>query len=339
MQIHSLKLWNFRNYERRDLKFGSKTVIVGENGTGKSNIVEAVYLLAIGKSFRADSDVEMVSWGKGAAGVEGRLGNEIKLTVRISDGSLVRSGKKYEVNDVPRRSQDLVGNLRAILFGPADMELISGSPGARRRYLDFVISQIDREYRRSLVSYEKGIRQRNRLLGLIREGKASRSQLFFWDKLVIKNGEELTSKRGMYLDGIMEENGLGVEYDKSIISEGRLKQYEIEEVASATTLVGPHRDNFLVKLDGRDISKYGSRGQQRMAMMWLKMYERNRLTGDMGVPVMLLDDIFSELDHRHRDEVLELIGDQVKKGGQVIMTTADEHLVPEGDGWEKVVLG
>lgn len=310
--IQKIALQNFRSYEKRDFDLGKKTIIIGENGAGKSNLLEAIYLLATGKSFRADRDSEMLKYGQSFAIVK-----TDNLQITITDR------KKFEVNGIPRRQIDFVGNLRTVLFCPQDMELIVGSPSTRRRYLDFVISQVDREYRRCLISYEKGLRQRNKLLEMIREGLAQRSQLFFWDKLLIKNGEYISLKRSEYLSNLAE-------YDKSVISEERLKQYELQEVAAGTTLVGPHRDDFIVNLNSRDVSKYGSRGEQRMAVLGLKKKEIEYLGGD---PILLLDDIFSELDHRHREEVMNLVNDY---RGQVIITTADRHLLPPGDG-DKII--
>lgn len=319
MIITALKLTNFRSYPQADFQLSQQTVLLGKNGAGKSNLIEAVYLVAVGKSFRADRDFEMVQRDKEFALIEGQVG-ETNLKVTITDR------KKFEVNGVPRRMVDFVGNLKAVLFSPTDMELMTASPGSRRRYLDFVLSQTDREYRRSLVSYEKGVRQRNRLLELIRDGAAQRSQLFFWDKLLIKNGDYLTQKRGDYLASLASDKYAAV-YDKSIISEMRLSQYEREEVAAATTLVGPHRDDFAIHQNGNDISKYGSRGEQRMAMLWLKQGEILRLS-EGELPLLLLDDIFSELDHQHREEVLQIVAVHQLAGGQTILTSADEHLLP-----------
>lgn len=199
-----------------------------------------------------------------------------------------------------------------------------------------MISQVDREYRRSLISYEKGVRQRNKILEKIREGEAERGQLWFWDKLLIKNGNYLTERREDFLKKA-NENGTryAAVYDKSVISEGRLAQYEIEEVAAASTLVGPHRDDFNVEMQGKDVSKFGSRGEQRMAVVWLKKMESRYLTVGGEMPVWLLDDIFSELDHRHREEIENEIGNLIANGGQVVMTTADEHMLPT-DNWRVI---
>ena len=322
--LTKIHLQNFRSYEKRSFSFGEKTVIVGENGSGKSNLMEAVYMLATGKSFRADREDEMLKYGEGFFRVIGQIrqmGQIGQMEITMADAR-----KRFLINGVPRRQIDFVGKMRAVLFCPQDMELVTGSPGGRRRYLDFVISQMDREYRRCLISYEKGLRQRNKLLEMIREGLAQRSQLFFWDKLLIKNGEYITLKRGEYLEGLAE-------YDKSVISEARLKQYEVEEVAAAATLVGPHRDDFVVNIDGRDVSKYGSRGEQRMAVLYFKLAQLDYLGKKRGNrPILALDDIFSELDHEHRSVVMDVI-----RKRQTIITTADEHFVEEFKG-EKIYL-
>lgn len=327
MIISRLELVNFRSYEKKGFEFANKTVIVGDNGTGKTNILEAIYMLASGKSFRADAESELIRYGENFFTMIGHIGQIGQISLIMSEGR-----KKFEVNGVGRRMMDFAGNLKAVKFGPEDIEIITGSPSGRRRYLDMVISQKDREYRRSLVSYEKGLRQRNKLLDLIRDGVANRSQLWFWDRLLIKDGGYITESREKYLRELDKSNRSDMSYksyyDKSVISEERIKQYENEEVAAGSTLVGPHRDDFVVNMDGKDVSKYGSRGQQRMAVLWLKNGEIKYLS-DEELPVLLLDDVFSELDHLHRDEVLKLADEYVKNGGQVIMTTADKHLVPE----------
>lgn len=299
-------------------------MVIGPNGSGKSNLVEAIYLLATGKSFRADRDNEMVTYDQTFAKAKG-ITAENELEVILNDR------KKFEVNGVARRMIDFVGRIRAVLFAPQDLDLVTGSPSTRRRYLDFVISQADREYRRCLISYEKGLRQRNKLLDLIREGLADRNQLFFWDRLLIKNGEYLSLKRSEYLQALPEDPAYKAEYDQSIISQARLEQYAQEEVAAASTLVGPHRDDFIVNYKNRDVSKFGSRGEQRMAVLWLKTGELKYL--DIGTkPLLLLDDIFSELDRSHRNEVMHLVDEHMHLGGQIILTTADEEVLPKING-------
>lgn len=333
--VSKLELINFRSYKKRAFELGRSTLIKGENGAGKSNLMEAIYLLATGKSFRADRDEEMIRYGDKFFRIMGQIGQMGQLS---EIGVVMTEGRKhFEVNGVAKRMIDFAGRLTAVLFGPQDLELVTGSPGGRRRYLDFVIGQKDREYRRSLISYEKGLRQRNKLLDMIRDGLAQRHQLYFWDRLLIKDGNYLTDKRGEYLQGL-EDSVHNAIYDKSVISELRLKQYEREEVAAGTTLVGPHRDNFQVKIGDRDVSKYGSRGEQRMAVLWLKMGEIKFLTADNLPPILLLDDIFSELDEKHRKEVEKMAEDLLEKGGQVIMTTAEYKISFSKKDWDIIQL-
>lgn len=241
--------------------------------------------------------------------------------------------KRLLINGVAKRLIDFSGNFKVVLFGPWDLDLVTESPSLRRKFLDTVLSQADREYRRSVLSYEKGLRQRNKLLYRIREEGVGRSQLLFWNQLLIKNGNYLTDKRQEFIEFINSQPGLNkqqfeLEYDRSAISEGRLEQYAEEEVAAATTLVGPHRDDFTFQISGpkagiRNLDAYGSRGEQRMGVLWLKIAELNFDEQRMGQrPTLLLDDIFSELDHEHREVVMDLAKHQ-----QTIITTTDEHFI------------
>lgn len=366
MQLRELTLQQFRSYSKRTFLFTKNTtVFLGPNAIGKTNILEAIYLLSTGKSFRADRDSEMIHWSEEVGRVSGKISNrksnddyvsldsskennassfpftkmgngevedEINLEVVLTAGLVMGQKtqiKKLLVNNIPRRQYDFAAQLKTVLFEPEDLDLVRGSPGLRRRYLDQVLSQIDREYRRSLFSYEKGIRQRNRLLEKIRDGEASRNQLFFWDQLLIKNGSCIMQKREdliAHLNFAPKPFGnFQVVYDQSVISEARLKQYEQEEVAAAMTLVGPHRDDLKFLENKRDMSKYASRGEQRLVVLWLKLAELDFVEEQVGTrPLLLLDDIFSELDHGHREEVLRVVDKQ-----QTIITTADQHFLPE----------
>lgn len=335
---------NFRNFKKKNLEFSDKiTTIVGPNASGKTNILESLYLLSTAKSFKAKLEAETIQYEESITGISGITGTG-KLEVKITRGDNGWPKKRLLVNGVPKRTIDFAGNFKTVLFGPWDMDLVTESPSIRRKFLDSVLSQVDREYRRSTLSYEKGLRQRNRLLLRIREEGVPRSQLLFWNQLLIKNGDFISQKREEFINFVNTSHSqqtvsYSLEYDKSVISEGRLEQYRQEEVAAATTLVGPHRDDFIFfKVKGksgqavkkRELSAYGSRGEQRMGILWLKMAELNfieeisRLHEEFGQarPTLLLDDIFSELDHEHRDIVMEL-----SKKQQTIITTADEHFL------------
>ncbi|QQG41762.1 MAG: AAA family ATPase [Candidatus Woesebacteria bacterium] len=340
--VFSIKLSNFRNYKSKYLEFsGGITAIVGPNASGKTNILEALFLLSTGKSFKARTESEMINYGQEIAKITGSHFAEalrddpLSLGVMITEGRNAWPKKRLLVNGVPRRMVDFAGNFKTVLFGPWDMDLVTESPSIRRKFLDNVLSQTDREYRRSILSYEKGLRQRNKLLWRIREEGVSRSQLLFWNQLLIKNGDYITKKRTEFIIFVNNLNKIRLEYDKSIISEGRLEQYAEEEVASATTLVGPHRDDFIFFDKERELSAYGSRGEQRMGVLWLKLAELSFIENVTGEkPTLLLDDIFSELDHEHRDVVMELAKNQ-----QTIITTADEHFLEGVSKLEKIDLG
>lgn len=340
--VKTVKLNDFRNFNNKVIDFSQKiTVIVGRNAAGKTNILESLSLLSTGKSFRARVEEEMVNYEHDIARVSGTLLSGLNLEVVVTRG-LIDIGsahpekvarKRLLINGVGKRMVDFAGNFKTTLFGPWDMDLVTESPSVRRKFLDNALSQVDKEYRRCLLSYEKGLRQRNRLLFRIREEGLSRSQLLFWNQLLIKNGDYISSKRGEFIDFVnvsnlnVSENKFNLEYDKSVISEGRLEQYANEEVAAATTLVGPHRDDFVFFDDKRNLESYGSRGEQRMGVLWIKMAELNYVEEKTSErPTLLLDDIFSELDHEHRSVVMNLARNQ-----QTIITTADKHYIDDLD--------
>lgn len=398
--IKKVHLVNFRSFKNKSLGFSPETtIIVGPNASGKTNVLESIFLLSTGKSFRAKVETEMLRHGIDVARISGELriknyelGNthntkyvihntalEVVLTRGLIDiGSSTPekawpagrqvARKKMLVNGIARRLVDFAGNLKVVLFGPWDLDLVTESPSLRRKFLDTVLSQVDREYRRASLSYENGVRQRNRLLWQIRENPSAgsgRMRLLFWNQLLIKNGDYISQKREEFIEFANAQESLkstvySLEYDKSAISEGRLEQYAGEEVMAATTLVGPHRDDIIFKssksnkgskgIKSRELARYGSRGEQRMGVLWLKLAElkfveeATRLRQGFGEarPTLLLDDIFSELDHEHRKIVMEIImgkpGLRQSFGGQVIVSTADPHFIENFKGVEKIEL-
>lgn len=341
MRIERLELVNFRSYIKQTFQFGQTTVLLGPNGTGKTNVLEAIYLLVTGNSIRARVTEEMISWGKELGSVTGIVeepeGEYVSLSVVLTPGKYMgkkTSKKRYLVDGVGRGKARFVGRLVAVMFRPEDLRLIEGSPGRRRQFLDEILVQADSNYSRSLTAYEKALRRRNRLLRMIREGEANRTQLSFWDQAIIKNGNILTETRREfleYLSGVTTSFGeYSIEYKFSAISEARLEQYEREEVASGYTLVGPHKDDYIVMVRQKskseseiDLHTYGSRGEQRLGVLFLKIASMEYLEKRLELkPVLLLDDVFSELDDVHRTEVVKMM-----TGRQVIITTAEEEVL------------
>ncbi len=312
--INNLFLQNFRSYSKRSFEFSEKTtLIVGPNASGKTNILEAIYALAIGKSFRAEKEEEVIK--------EEENFSLIKTDdLEIFFDNRQRFTKTYKVNGIGKRQADFVGNLRAVLFCPQDLEIATDSPSTRRKYLDLVLTQIFKDYRLASHIYEKVLRQRNKLLKVARDQVlVTRSQFEYWDKLLIENGKIIHEKRKDFLDF------LELDYDSSVISAERLEKYQHEEIAAAMTLVGPHRDDFKIIKNHKNIKSFGSRGEQRLAVFNIKLKELEyveKITDEK--PVLLLDDIFSELDNKNRHLVLEIIPKQ-----QTIIATTESMAIKD----------
>ncbi len=338
MYLKHLSLQDFRNYTKSEFKFSENTtLIVGPNTCGKTNIIEAISLLSNGKSFRTDKDIQMIRFGQELGRVRGEADGE-KLEILITGGAVggkITMPKKFLLNGVSKKRVDFIGSISSVIFSPLDLEIIIGAPGIRRGFLDEVLEQVDREYRLSLTSYTKALRQRNSLLQKAKEtGGRFGKQFEYWDDILIQNGQVLTSKRNEFIDFINNSQkeifDFFLLYDKSLISKERLLQYEREELFAGVTLVGPHRDDFVIgmfnnqKAATHDVKFFGSRGQQRLAVLQLRILELRFLEGKKKTPMLLLDDIFSELDEAHINHVLEMIGKQ-----QTIITTTHKEFIPE----------
>lgn len=338
MVIKSLQLQNFRSYKDQTFKFPiGTTLVIGPNTSGKTNLLEAIFLLATGKSFRAQVEEEMISYGKELARTKAEIKGEEEideLEILLTTGRIGKrkmTKKQYLLNGVKRRMVDFIGQLNCVLFGPEDLEIVVDSPAIRRDYLDSVLEQVGRDYRRASLSYKKGLRQRNKLLERIRDEGRAKSSLFLWDKLLLENGEIISQQREEFINFINQQpdyfGDLVINYEKSIISPQRLAQYQDKEIAAGMTLIGPHRDDFTLNLvsegEERNLHIFGSRGEQRTAVFSLKLAELEFVAEKIGQrPVLLLDDIFSELDHERRQRLVEVIPKQ-----QTIITTTDIHLI------------
>jgi len=344
--LKSIFLQNFRSYKKQEFSFEETTLILGPNTSGKTNLIEAIYLLSTGKSFRTEKDIQMLKFNEEVGRVKGAAQralpggdlDNIELEVIITNGR-VGDGrsqyKKFLVNGVSKRRVDFAGNLLSVLFSPQDLDIIIDSPSLRRNFLDEVLEQVDRSYRLALLTYSKSLRQRNALLEVAREtGLRNPKQFEYWDNLVIVNGQIITKKREEFIDSAnsaaKEIFDFLITYDKSVISKERLLQYENEEIASGVTLVGPHRDDFSVSMFNssktvHDVKFFGSRGQQRLAILQLKVLELLFIEKTLGErPILILDDIFSELDEEHINLIFDQIGKQ-----QTILSTTHKEFIPK----------
>lgn len=336
MVIKNLRLVNFRNFESFEIDFGAaQTLILGHNGSGKSSILEAVYFLSSGQSLKAEADAEMIRLGSSFAKVQAVLAEDkeeivLDLTLTLSEGRVSKTGK---VNDVKKSWHEFLGRLKVVEFGPEDINLVTGSPDGRRRYLNGVLNQVSPAYRQAYLSYEKVRRQRNSLLDQIHQGRAAKKELGIWNEQMLFFGQEVQRHRREYLDflsNVLTQTGFN--YFPSQISKERLEEFVDREIGAGTSLIGPHRDDFRFAIrDSRfaekDLAAFGSRGQQRMAVFELKLGELEYFRKVVKAePLLLLDDIFSELDGGHREEVW---GKLAVGSSQVIITATEAESIPE----------
>lgn len=339
MKIDKLLLENFRNHKELVLDFnGESTLIIGKNGAGKTNILEAAHMLSTTKSLRTTYDREVISHNEDYARMamsvipNGDL-KELELFVVKSERSENSSTKRAKVDKVKKPLTEFAGNINSVLFTPHDVELFTQSPSKRRDYLDSIFYQMDKNYKRAHRDYKKAVRSRNKLLDKIREFGNGKDQLPYWDEKIIETGNMIQKRRKQFLDFVQkninkyadELNSQSViykiNYEKNEISRERLLEKRGAEIGAARTLVGPHRDDFTIKFNNHSISSYGSRGQKRTTVLSLKLCEIDFINKVLGRrPILLLDDIFSELDENHKTAVTNIIELQ-----QTIITTADEN--------------
>ncbi len=342
MFLKSLSLANFRNYAKSDFKFSKDTaLIVGPNTAGKTNLVEAIFYIATGKSFKADKEGDLIGFTKDIGRIEAQIlpeKTELEAVISKEESSgreTIR--KKYLVNGVSKNRSDFAGNLVCVLFSPEDLDIIIGGPNLRRRLLDNLLEQVDRDYRNATTVYTKALRQRNALLDKTREFGIRDEKLFeYWDSLLIDNGSIITKKREEFIhfinDFSKEIFDFIVLYDKSIVSSARLLQYKEAEVGAGVTLVGPHRDDLFfhmfnnIKQTTHDIKSFGSRGQQRLTILQMKIIELSFIEKIIEQkPILILDDIFSELDSGHIKVVLDMLSGQQS----IVTTTHKEFIYPK----------
>lgn len=335
MALTSLFLTNFRNHAKSRLQFGKTTIIVGHNTAGKTNILEAINYLSLAKSFKAESEIDVIQLGAEFAKIEGLIhdgDDSVKLSILFNNQKRI-SPKKYLVNEVPRRAADFSSHFITVLFTPEDIDIIAGSPGSRRRYIDHILYKSHKKYRVASLIYDKALKHRNRMLHDIREGKKRypQNEFDYWNNLLIENGAIITSFRDQFVSFVNENQKeifqFEMEYDKSLVTHARFEKYYEAERGSGITLIGPQRDDFFFYYQGskNPIREYGSRGEQRLTLLQLKLFEIEYLRHHTEKsPTLLLDDIFSELDVRNIEKVFKLTPHQ-----QTIITTTHEEFVPE----------
>lgn len=335
MRIERLTLQGFRSYASVELTIPpGPQVVVGDNAAGKTNLLEALVVLGTGGSHRAAPDPELIAWNAPFARIEaavddpGRQADVIEVVLQRAGSGNGR--RRARVNGVPRRTTALSGVLRVVVFAPEEMLLISGAPSLRRTELDTLIRQRHPDGGTTLATYARALQQRNNLLRTIREGLAEREELDYWDDVLCREGARLVSWRLETLAALSQplaeahaeiapaEGILSLRYLTNAPAAGdesreaalrrRLAETAEKELWNGVTLVGPHRDDVAFELAARDVSTFGSRGQQRTAILALKLAELDLLTAvDGRPPLLLLDDVFSELDPQRRAHLVRRI--------------------------------
>lgn len=334
MFLKQLNLTNFRNYEALELNFDKRpTILFGNNAAGKSNVLEAVYLLSTAKSQRVQTEDELIKkeeqFAKAEAVIEENGETEILLVILNRPTKELLFKKKVYVNGISRRTIDFLGHMPAVIFYPSDINLITGPPSLRRWHLDLGLAQVDSEYKRSLTFYEQYLTARNKVLKRIRDGLGRKDELTYWTESLIREGAVLGNKRKRFFEfaaGLPESLGdFRFEYIQSEATEEKLIEKSVREIAAAATLIGPHRDDFNIYLGDRNIAHYGSRGEQRTATLAFKLVQLEYMARVLGKrPILLLDDVFSELDARHRAQISEVVSRQ-----QTVIATVELENIPE----------
>ena len=325
MKIKSIELNNFRNYEVANIEFDKNiNILYGDNAQGKTNLLEACYYSAISKSFKSNKDKEIIRFGQDYLSIKTIIDkNDREYAIDIS---INNNKKTIKVDNVKiNKTSDLLGLLNVILFSPEDLNIIKNGPSERRRFFDNEISQIDRIYLSDLINYNKVLNNRNKLLRDIAFDNSIKDTLDVWDMQLVEYGKKIIKRRREFIDelkyyvkdkhfkisGGKEE--LIINYEPSIddmFFEDELINNREKDLKYAQTSVGPHRDDISFKIDGIDIRKFGSQGQKRCSALSLKLSEIDIVSNIIkDKPVLLLDDVLSELDSNRQKFLLESISD------------------------------
>jgi DNA replication and repair protein RecF len=345
MRVQALELRDFRNYEALSLTDLSPQVniFVGQNAQGKTNVIESILLLAVGKSHRTNKDAELIRFESESALLQAVI-ERADRTLRL-DLRLFGRGKKGRINGVEKRKMsDFVGTLNVVMFAPEDLQLIKGGPAQRRRFLDVEIGQVSPHYLYNLSQYQKVLAQRNNLLKDIAKKGTGEDLLAIWDEQLIAYGAKVIQKRLEFtakleafakdihsrISGGKEELSFcyensfewSVDQDLEETFRQELQRKKKQDILRGTTSVGPHRDDLKVRIDGRAVDTFGSQGQQRTASLSMKLAEIELIRAEVGeYPVLLLDDVLSELDSQRQMHLIESMGERV----QTFITTTTTY--------------
>lgn len=335
MRVKSLLLRNYRNYEYLDLKFTHNlNIFIGQNAQGKTNIIEAIHVGAMGRSHRTTTDNELIRWQQPGGSV-GILFSRHDIENTLNFKLINDQNKEILLNGHNIKMRELIGHFNAVMFSPEDLMLIKGMPVGRRKFLDSEISQANPVYYRQLLQYNRLVSQRNNLLKKIREHKAKPEMLDMWDEQLAVSAAVIVDKRLSavkklaMLANLMhrkitnskenltmtyQQHGLDEQPDKlEEWYKQQLAQNRNQDIARGSTSIGPHRDDLVFSVNGINLRNFGSQGQQRTGVLALKLAEIEFIKSETGeYPVLLLDDVMSELDASRREQLLSFIKDRIQ---------------------------
>lgn len=339
MYLENIEIQNFRNYEYAELSFSSSiNVLIGENAQGKTNLIESIYFLALSRSHRTSRDRELIRWDSDFAKVKGKLNKKsssVPLEIVLS-----KRGKIAKLNHLEQKKlSDYIGQLNVILFAPEDLSLVKGSPSVRRKFIDMELGQMNKIYLYHLTQYQKVLKQRNQFLKQAKYDK--KYDTIYLDVLteqLAAEAAEVLSSRFKFVNQLSkwantvqndisdEKEQLKIRYRTSTSATEEMSVEEIfnrlkeeyktvtaQEIDQGTTTIGPHRDDLIFYVNGRNVQTYGSQGQQRTTALSLKLAEielMHEMTGEY--PILLLDDVLSELDDSRQTHLLKTIQDKVQ---------------------------
>ncbi len=325
MIIKNMYLKDFRNIKTEEINFNENiNIIYGNNAQGKTNILEAIYAASVGRSHRTKYEREMIEFSKKDCHIRADVNDSLKIRI---DLHLKRDGRKgIAINGVTAKTTgELIGIFDCVMFSPEDLYLIKSGPSERRRFIDIELCRINRVYFSKLKMYSKVLRQRNNLLKKISKDKSLKETVFVWDRQLIEYGEFIIKARKEFIEEIEKyseiyhskitggKEKLKLKYKPSVSAENLA--YLIEknidrDIIYGSTLFGPHKDDLLFFINGADVKNYGSQGQQRSAALSLKLAEIELIKKHkQKEPVLLLDDVFSELDDTRQKFLIDNIND------------------------------
>lgn len=344
MKINNLLLENYRNIESLKLDFESVNIIWGENAQGKTNLIEAIYLFTGAKSFRGVKDSQLIQFGKDFS----RLKIEFENLNRQQNAEIVIKNKRQaKLNGISKKSPSQLGDeLKAVVFSPVHLSMIKDGPAERRKFIDNALCQIKSGYRNLLRDYNKALKQRNALLKDISFNSSLDAMLYVWDKNVAKTGAKIIYQRIKYIESLTPyvkdifsgissgKEEIELKYcgsDRFIADTTEIEKYLLftleqnrtQDIFNKTTSSGPHRDDIEILINGINARLFGSQGQQRSCVLAIKLAEAALLKNlTEEEPIILLDDVMSELDENRQDYLLNHIKDR-----QVFITCCDKNTI------------